>query len=115
LKVLRNRLAENLRAGFPDLVEHGHPEQRLPNTLSAAFPGNDASTLIDALADDLAASAGSACHSGSTMVSYVLQAMGVEPDVARSTIRLSVGRFTTQEETDRAAELIVKRLNVGTL
>jgi cysteine desulfurase len=111
LTILRNRLAELLRTGFRGLVEHGHPEQRLPNTLSVAFPGNDASTLIDALADNLAASAGSACHSGSTMISYVLQAMGVEPDIARSTVRLSVGRFTTEEEVERATELILGALS----
>jgi cysteine desulfurase len=111
LPILRNQLADRLRMGFQDLVEHGHPEQRLPNTLSVAFPGHDASSLIDALADDLAASAGSACHSGSTMISYVLQAMGVDPDIARSTIRLSVGRFTTEEEIDGAVEVILGALS----
>ena len=59
------------------------------------------------LAEDLAASAGSACHSGATMISYVLQAMGVEPALARATVRLSLGRFTTEEEIDRAVELIL--------
>ena len=107
LGVLRSRLAAGLRAGYEDLVEHGHPEARLPNTLSVALPGRDASTLIGELAEDLAASAGSACHSGATMISYVLQAMGVEPELARSTVRLSVGRFTTEEEIDRAVELIL--------
>jgi cysteine desulfurase len=103
---LRDRLAAGLRDGVGDLVEHGHPEHRLPNTLSVALPGHDASTLIGELADDLAASAGSACHSGATMISYVLQAMGVEPEYARSTIRLSVGRFTTGEEIEKAVGLI---------
>jgi cysteine desulfurase len=112
---LRGRLAAGLHSEIEGLVEHGHPEHRLPNTLSVAFPGHDASSLIDALAENLAASAGSACHSGATMISYVLQAMGVEPEVARSTVRLSVGRFTTEEEVDRAVNLIVKRLNVKTL
>jgi cysteine desulfurase len=105
--VLRNRLAAGLRTGCEDLVEHGHPEQRLPNTLSMAFPGRDANALINELAEDLAASAGSACHSGATMISYVLQAMGVEPELARATIRLSVGRFTTEVEIDRATGLIL--------
>jgi cysteine desulfurase len=104
---LRSRLAVGLRAGCEDLVEHGHPEDRLPNTLSVAFPGHDAGGLLGDLAEDLAASAGSACHSGATMISYVLQAMGVEPALARATVRLSLGRFTTEEEIDRATELIV--------
>jgi len=104
---LRSRLAAGLRTGSEDLVEHGHPEERLPNTLSVAFPGRDAGGLLGDLAEDLAASAGSACHSGATMISYVLQAMGVEPAMARGTVRLSLGRFTTEEEIDRATALIL--------
>ena len=103
----RERLAGGLRAGWEDLVEHGHPEERLPNTLSVALPGQNANGLVGYLAEELAISAGSACHSGATMISYVLQAMGVEPALARATIRLSVGRFTTEEEIDRAIELII--------
>ena len=105
---LRGRLAAGLRAGYEDLVEHGHRDHRLPNTLSVAFPGQDAYGLLDSLADELAASAGSACHSGATMISYVLQAMGVEPELARATVRLSVGRFTTEEEIERAVGLILE-------
>ena len=104
---LRGRLAAGLRAGCEDLVEHGHPDHRLPNTLSVALPGHDASELLGNLADELAASAGSACHSGATMISYVLQAMGVEAEIARATIRLSLGRFTTEEDVERGAELIL--------
>jgi cysteine desulfurase len=104
---LRGRLAAGLRAGCGDLVEHGHPDDRLPNTLSVALPGSNANGLVESLAEELAVSAGSACHSGATMISYVLQAMGVEPEFARSTIRLSVGRFTTEEEIDQATELIL--------
>jgi cysteine desulfurase len=109
---LRDRLAAGLRAGCEDLVEHGHPDHRLPNTLSVAFPGQDAYGLLDSLAEELAASAGSACHSGATMVSYVLQAMGVEPELARATVRLSVGRFTTEEEIEQAVELILDELGM---
>ena len=105
---LRSRLAAGLRAGREDLVEHGHPDHRLPNTLSVAFPGCDAGELLGKLTDKLAASAGSACHSGATMISYVLQAMGVEPELARATVRLSVGRFTTEEEIEQAVELILE-------
>ena len=110
LAVLRNRLAAGLRTGCEKLVEHGHPEHRLPNTLSVAFPGCEASGLLEKLAADLAASAGSACHSGGTMISYVLQAMGVEPALARATVRLSVGRFTTAEEIERGAALILEAI-----
>jgi cysteine desulfurase len=106
---LRERLTTGLRAGCGDLVEHGHPDERLPNTLSAALPGRNANRLVGDLAEDLAVSAGSACHSGATMISYVLQAMGIEPELARATVRLSVGRFTTEEEIDRAVEIILAK------
>jgi cysteine desulfurase len=94
------------------MVEHGDLENRLPNTLSVAFPGTDAATLLHELGDEVAASAGAACHADGVHVSHVLDAMGIEPDLARSTVRLSVGRFTTVDEIDRAARLIIQRLKV---
>jgi len=104
---LRDRLLRLLRRGFEGLVQHGDPRYRLPNTLSVAFPGIDAAALLTRLADEVAASAGAACHAGEVNVSHVLDAMGVDPETALSTIRLSVGRFTTEEEVDRAAGLIL--------
>ncbi len=112
LRGLRDRLAARLREGCPGLVEHGHPDHRLPNTSSVAFPGVDAGALLESLADEVAASAGAACHAGAATVSHVLQAMGVAPEIAAATVRLSVGRFTTADEVDRAAGLILSRLNV---
>jgi cysteine desulfurase len=107
---LRDRLAARLREGCPGLVEHGDPEHRLPNTSSAAFPGVDAGTLLESLGDEVAASAGAACHAGTATVSHVLQAMAIAPDIAAGTVRLSVGRFTTADEVDRAAGLILGRV-----
>jgi cysteine desulfurase len=104
---LRDRLADALHSGHPDLVVHGDPDRRLPNTLSVALPGVDANAVLDSIGDELAASTGAACHAGTTTVSHVLEAMGVEQGLAASTMRLSVGRFTTEEEIDRAAELIL--------
>jgi cysteine desulfurase len=104
---LRDRLAEALRRGHPDLVVHGDAEKRLPNTLSVALPGVDAHAVLEAIGDQLAASTGAACHAGTANVSHVLRAMGVAPDMATATMRLSVGRFSTEEEVDRAAELIL--------
>jgi cysteine desulfurase len=112
LAILRDHLTASLRAGRDDLVEHGHPEHRLPNTLSVAFPGCVADELLESLADELAASAGAACHAGAATVSHVLQAMQVEPEIAAATVRLSVGRFTTEDEIERGSDLIVKRFNV---
>jgi cysteine desulfurase len=101
----RDRLEAALRARFPGLVTHGARTERLPNTLSAAIPGVDGNELLARL-DGVAASAGAACHSGATEPSRVLLAMGVEPGVARCTLRLSTGRATTLEEVDLAAERI---------
>ena len=89
------------------MVVHGHPQERLPNTLSVAFPGVHAHHLLERLGDQVAASPGSACHADKVQVSHVLTAMGVDPATALATIRLSVGRFTTEAEVDRAAELIL--------
>jgi len=107
LSRLRDRLESRLRAGVPGLVVHGHPTERLPNTLSVALPGVHAHHLLERLGDRVAASPGSACHADKVQVSHVLSAMGVDPATALSTIRLSVGRFTTEGEVDRAAELIL--------
>ena len=107
LSRLRDRLESRLRAGVPGLVVHGHPHHRLPNTLSVALPGAHAHRLLERLGDRVAASPGSACHADKVQVSHVLSAMGVDPATALSTIRLSVGRFTTEDEVDRAAELIL--------
>jgi len=107
LQALRDRLDQRLRDGCPDLVVHGDPEERLPNTLSGALPGVDASGLLSVLGDEVAASLGAACHADLVKVSHVLHAMGVDTSTARSTIRLSVGRFTTEEEIDEAAARIL--------
>jgi len=110
LASLRERLLTQLRRGVEDLVEHGDPQHRLPNTLSVAFPGVDATELLTRLSDRVAASAGAACHSGEVNVSHVLDAMGIDPEIALSTVRLSVGRFTTEEEVDEAAALILEAI-----
>ena len=109
---LRDRLVALLEDGFAALVEHGDPENRLPNTTSVAFPGIDASSLLRELGDDVAASAGAACHADGVHVSHVLDAMGIDADLARATVRLSVGRFTTTDEVECAARHIIQRLNV---
>jgi cysteine desulfurase NifS/selenium donor protein len=105
-RALRDRLHDALSAGVPDLHLNGHPNERLPNTLSVAFPALEANTILDELTD-VAASAGAACHADQVDVSQVLQAMGVPERVAMGTVRLSVGRETTAVEVDRAAERLL--------
>ncbi|MCP3981731.1 MAG: cysteine desulfurase [bacterium] len=100
---LRDRLEQRLRDRVPELVVHGKSVERLPNTLSAAFPGVDANHLLS-LAEGVASAAGAACHSGKPHISRVLAAMGVSDELALATVRLTVGCPTRTEDVDRAAE-----------
>jgi cysteine desulfurase NifS len=112
LRAMRDRLERGLKAQFPDARVHGHPEKRLPNTLSIGFRGLQAGAILSEILA-VAASAGSACHSDHIQVSSVLQAMAVPIEYAMGTLRFSVGRSTIASEIDRAlAEIIegVKRL-----
>ncbi len=88
-----------------DVVLNGHPTDRLPNTLNVSFPGKLGTEILHAL-DGVAASTGSACHSGSIELSPVLKAMRIPPETGMGAIRFSLGRTTTQEEI----ETVVKRL-----
>ena len=106
MRTMRDRLESALREKLPDLLVHGGGVERLPNTLFAAIPGVDANRLLSRMSD-VAAATGSACHSGQTEPSRVLEAMGVSDAVARSTLRFSVGRSTSAGEIDIAAETIV--------
>jgi len=109
MRRLRDRLWARLEAGLPGRVAlNGHPEQRLPNTLNASFIGHVGSELLQAI-PEIAASTGSACHEGEVSISPVLAAMGLDPLVARGAVRLTLGRYTTEAEVDRAAELLVAR------
>lgn len=105
---MRNLLQQGLEQQLnPDNVQfNGHPESRLPNTLSISFRGVEATTLLAEISERVAASAGAACHSDQIEVSSVLSAMKVPLDWAMGTIRLSVGRSTTAEAIDEAAEVI---------
>ena len=103
LRRMRDRLHELLQRDIPGLRLNGHPSERLPNTLHVSFPGVNGGELLRAAGADVAASVGSACHAGSTEVSGVLAAMGVEASVAAGAVRLSVGVPTTEQEIAHAA------------
>jgi cysteine desulfurase len=105
MKTLRDRLHDGLEKRIPGWKLNGHPELRLPNTLSISFPRIEANTLLAEVAE-IAASAGAACHSGSIAISPVLKAMGVPGEYAMGTVRLSVGRMTTQGEIDRTIDVM---------
>ncbi len=102
----RDRLWEGLRARVHDVVLNGHPTERLPGNLNVSFPGVDPKRLLCNL-DAIAVSAGSACNSAKLTPSHVLTAMGVAPDLALSTIRFGLGRFTTDADIEEAIEVVV--------
>ena len=105
MREMRDRLENGLRERFSDLRVNGHPDKRLPNTLSVSFKGLEANQILSRL-KSVAASAGAACHSDGVQISQVLKAMRVPLEHAMGTIRLSVGRFTTREEIDQALDEI---------
>lgn len=107
LKEVRDRLQAALLERIPDAEVNGHPEKRLPNTLSISFAGVDANTILDRL-EEVAASAGAACHAEDLDLSPVLVAMGIPEEAARGTIRFSTGRETTPQEIDRAAGCVAE-------
>ncbi|MEC8360423.1 MAG: aminotransferase class V-fold PLP-dependent enzyme, partial [SAR324 cluster bacterium] len=109
---LRERLHQRLQAELDHIKLNGHPTQRLPNNLNVSFGYVEGESLIMGISD-IAVSSGSACTSASLEPSYVLRALGVGDDLAHSSIRFGVGRFTTEEEIDYTADKMifaVKRL-----
>lgn len=109
---MRDMLHELLMHEFPDVKLNGHPELRLPNTLSISFPHVEANILLDEMEmHGIAASAGAACHAGAVDVSPVLTAIGLDPDYAMGTLRFSVGRQTTEEEIQKAVGIITGIVN----
>jgi cysteine desulfurase len=102
---LRDRLWTLLSDAIPDLALNGHSKDRLPNTLNVRFPNVSAVPLL-ARADGVAASTGSACHAGSEKPSGILLSMGIAPEQALGAVRLSLGRQTSQQDVDRAAECL---------
>ncbi|GAB4137077.1 MAG: IscS subfamily cysteine desulfurase [Sphingomonadales bacterium] len=100
-------LLAGLRAHVADLVVNGSQAQRLKSNLNISFPGVDGSRLLSQLRQ-VAVSSGAACASAVSGPSYVLQALGVPKRLAQASLRIGTGRFTTDEEVARAAEIIGK-------
>ncbi len=109
IRMLRDRLY----AGFQDIEEvhlNGDMEQRVPHNLNVSFNFVEGESLIMAI-KDLAVSSGSACTSASLEPSYVLRALGRSDELAHSSIRFSIGRFTTEEEVDYAIKLLHEKID----
>ena len=104
VRVLRDRLLSRLQT-IPQIRVNGHMEQRVPHNLNVSFEFVEGESLLMGI-KDVAVSSGSACTSASLEPSYVLRALGLSDEVAHSSIRFSIGRFTTAEEIDAAAERV---------
>jgi len=107
---MKNYLWESLHKALPDIQKNGHHDLCLPNTLSISFPGIEANTLVSRL-DELAISAGAACHAENIDVSTVLEAMKIPVNYAMGTIRFSTGKHTTESEIEKAASQIIKAIS----
>jgi cysteine desulfurase len=106
---LRERLRKGIQAGLDLVTVNGSLEHRLPGNLNLSFAYVEGEALMMAV-KDVAVSSGSACTSASLEPSYVLRAMGVSEDLAHSSIRFGLGRFTTEEEVDYAIRLFVEKV-----
>ena len=108
-----DRLAERFRAAvmdhIPEVVLNGDPVHRYNGNLNLSFRFVEGESLIMAL-KNLAVSSGSACTSASLEPSYVLRALGVDSEMAHTSIRIGIGRFTTEEEVDFAISLFQKHV-----
>jgi cysteine desulfurase len=103
---LRDRLWAGLSERLTDIYLNGNPEHRLPNTLNVSFLYVEGESMMMGMSD-IAVSSGSACTSASLEPSYVLRGIGVGDDLAHSSIRFSLGRFTTDEDIDYTIEKVI--------
>lgn len=102
ISALTSRLYARLLEQHPSLRLFGHAETRLAGSLNIGFPGVPAELAIRNLADEIAVSSGAACASAASEPSRVLVALGIGPEVAATGIRISLGRFTTEEDVETA-------------
>ena len=107
LRGLRDRLKAGLEAKLDEVFINGSMEHRLPNNLNMSFAYVEGESLLMGI-NDVAVSSGSACTSATLEPSYVLKALGVGEDLAHTSIRFGLGRFTTQEEVDYVIDKMVQ-------
>ncbi|HEX3775957.1 MAG TPA: IscS subfamily cysteine desulfurase [Polyangiaceae bacterium] len=109
IKTLRDRLHRKITKELDAVYLNGHPEKRLPGNLNLSFSFVEGEGLMMAI-KDVAVSSGSACTSASLEPSYVLRSMGLDEELAHSSIRFGLGRFNTEEEVDYVAELVIGKV-----
>lgn len=108
ITALRDRLLKGL-SDMPEIYVNGDLEHRVPHNLNMSFAYVEGESMIMAV-KDIAVSSGSACTSASLEPSYVLRALGLNDELAHSSIRFSIGRFTTEEEVDYTIDLLHKQI-----
>jgi len=109
VKYLSNRLEDGIRSKIPHVIQNGDPEHRYVGCLNYSFAFVEGESLLMAL-KNIAVSSGSACTSASLEPSYVLRALGVDDELAHSSLRFGIGRFSTEEEVDFVLDLLVKHV-----
>ncbi len=110
LAAMRDHLYATITKAMEDVYLNGHPTQRLPNNLNLSFAYVEGESLLMGV-KEIALSSGSACTSATLEPSYVLRALGVGAELAHSSIRFGLGRFTENEEVDYAAKRIIETVN----
>lgn len=107
---LRERLCHGIMSQLPETYLNGHPTERLPGNANISFAYVEGEGMMMGI-KDVAVSSGSACTSASLEPSYVLRALGVGDELAHSSIRFGIGRFTTREEVDYVINLVVREVH----
>jgi cysteine desulfurase len=107
IQQLRDAFWDRLAASIPGLTLNGHPQLRLPNTLNVRFHRMSGDAVLKG-APEIAASTGSACHDGLERASSVITAMGIAPEAALGSVRLTLGRSTTEDDVARAATALIR-------
>lgn len=115
MEALTRRLHAALLSIHPTMHLFGHAEKRLPGSLNVGFPGFSAEEVIRNISDHVAVSSGSACASATSEPSRVLLALGLDPEVAVTGVRISLGRFTTALDVDRAVAALSKLASLDQL
>ena len=103
---MTTRLRKSLMSAVSDLALFGHPTQRIPGNLCLGVPGVPAEQVVEAASDKIAISTGAACSTGSPEPSHVLTALGLDEETASSAARISLGRYTTDEEINLATDTL---------
>ena len=109
LEYLRNKLEAGLLQ-VETAISNNNGSQRLPNTIHMSFPYVDGASLLTALGTKIAISNGSACNSASVEPSHVLTAMGIERSLAFGSLRLSIGKYTSESDIEKAIEIITEEV-----